>query len=147
MTHAREKASREMYLYKFDFLYKKFPKTFDILEAYPPTLITDLSDRVIRQKLSDQYQETIRQAKDNLLFIYTRASEARNDEYQKKFDQTMANMWKNQREQPADERLTPTMLAIIERRQININECMKELYRLKNEFYVKVPLKTFPGTH
>ena len=136
-----------MYLYRFDFLYKRFPKSFDILETSPPSLITTLSDSVIRRRLSDQYQHLIARAKSELLFIYTRASESKRDDTQKKFEQEMTQMWKNQRQQPAHERLTPAMLKIIEQRQKNIIECFKRIYQLKGDFYVQAPPRIFPNNH
>ena len=136
-----------MYLYKFDFLYSRFPKSFDILETSPPSLITTLTDSVTRKRLSDEYKRIITGARANLLFVYTRASEARNEYHEKKFDQEMTKMWKNQHQQPAHERLTPTMLKIIEQRQKNIIECFKTIYRLKGDFYVKAPPRIFPSNH
>ena len=94
------------------------------------------------------YHSIILQNKDLfLLFVCTRASEARNNDYQKKFDQEIAKMWKNQRQQPAHERLTSTMLEIIEQRQNNVIECIKAIYRLKGDFYARVPPRTLLIMH
>lgn len=139
VTYEKEKAEHELSLYQLDLLYKNFPKRLYTLEKSPLNLITSLSDPVIRQQLSDQYQRIVERTKADLLFVYTCAVDMNKDYTQKKSNQTIAEMWKNQHQQSVHEQFTPTMLTIIEQRQKNIIECVRTIYHLKGDFYVEVP--------
>ncbi|CAF1348786.1 unnamed protein product, partial [Rotaria sordida] len=66
-------------------------------------------------------------------------AEAKMNEYQKKFDSDLIQMKENQRSGPSHEKLTQTMLDIMERRFKNINEHLIHLYKLKLRFFVKAP--------
>ena len=136
-----------MLLYKFDFAYKKFPKSFDTLETSPPTSIAALADPAVRERLSNDYQKIIQRAKSDFMMVLTRTAEAKRDETRKKFDKEIEEMWRNHRQQPPHERLTPTMSTIIEQRQKNVTDCVKRIYHLKGDFYVKVSPRTLSVMH
>ncbi len=142
LTYDREKAEQELILFKFGIIRKKLPKSLDLLEISLPTSITTISDPVICERLSNQYQRIIERAKFDLMNVLTTAAEAKKNDSQKKFDEEIAEIWKSQHQYPIDERLTPTMLTIIEQRRKNIIECVKWIYHLKGDFACKAPLTT-----
>jgi hypothetical protein len=71
--------------------------------------------------------------------VLATAAEVKRNDSQKTFDKETAEIWTNQRQLPIHERLTPTMLTIIEQRQKNIIECVKCIYELKGNFFLKAP--------
>ena len=142
LTFEKEKVGQEEVFLKFGVLFKKLPKSLDQMEHSLPTSITTLSDPIIRERLSKEYQRIIQQAKEDLTSVLTRASEAKKIDCQKNFDRETAEIWKTQHQLPIHERLTSRMLALIEQRQKNIIECIKCIYILKDDFFRIVPTTT-----
>jgi hypothetical protein len=128
-----------MILFKFDLLFKRLPKSLELLEVSLPTSITTLTDPVLRERLSNDYQRIIQRAKADLLMVLTTASEAKRNDCQRKFDREIAEIWKNHRQFPIDERLTNVMVKLIEQREKNIIECLKRIYHLKGTLFHRVP--------
>jgi hypothetical protein len=107
------------------------------LESSLPRSITTISSSVIRERLSERYIRIIQRAKADLMDVLTSAAEAKKVDCENNFHQETAEIWKNQRAMPVQERLTPLMLKIIEQRQKNIVECLKYIYDLKDKFFLK----------
>jgi len=139
LTFDKEKAEQELFLFKVGMLYKKLPKSLDLLEVSLPTSITTNSNPIICEQLSNEYQKIIQRAKDDLMIVLTKAAEAKKNDCQMKFEKEIAKIWKNQHQLPIHERLTTEMSALIEKRQKNIIECLKSIYELKGNFFLKAP--------
>jgi hypothetical protein len=137
LTFDKEKAERELFLFKVDIFYKKLPKSLDILQSSLPRSILTISDPVIRQRLSSQYQRIIQRTKFDLTNVLTSAVEAKKTDNEKKFVRETDKIWQNQHQLPIHDRLTPIMLTLIEQRQKNIIECLKCIYELKSELFLK----------
>lgn len=131
-----------MILFKSGVIFSRLPKSLDRLEVSPPASITTISDSTLRERLSTQYIRIIQRAKADLVDVLTTASEAKRNDCEKKYDQETSDIWKNQRQLPATERLTPTMVAFIEQRQKLIITCLKRIYQLKDNFILYAPTKT-----
>ncbi len=147
LTYQREKVKQELFLLKFGALYHQLPKSLDLLEISLPTSITTLADSVLRQRLSNEYQRIIQRAKCDLIKVETIATEAKKNECEKKYGKEIGQIWKDQRQYPMHERITRKMLDIIERRQKNITECLKLIYKLKDEFCLRAPPRTLTIMH
>jgi len=128
-------------------VYKKLPKSLDILEISVPKSITTLSDSTIRQHLTNNYQRIIQQAKFDLARVLKAAAQAKKADAVKIFDQRMAELWNNQHQYPEQERLTRRMLTLIEQRQKNISQCAERIYNLKSDFYHKAPPTAMAISH
>jgi hypothetical protein len=76
------------------------------------------------------------------MMVLTTASEAKRNDCQKKFDKELAEIWKNQRQLSNNERLTTAMTTFTEQRQKNIIECVKCIYELKGNFFLRAPTTT-----
>ncbi|CAF1471345.1 unnamed protein product [Adineta steineri] len=139
LTFDKEKSEQELILLKFGLLFKKLPKSLEILETSLPTSITTISDSTIRERLSNEYQRIIQRTKADLTDILRSAMEAKSIDCEKKFEQETAKIWKDQRQLPTHERLSPVMLKLIEQRQKNIVECLKYIYHVKSNFLVQAP--------
>ena len=143
LTFNKEKAEQELILFKIGLIYKKLPKSLDILEASLPTSITTISDSIICERLSNEYIRIIQRAKYDLMNVLTSAVEAKRNDCQKVFDTQTAEIWKNQRQLPVEERLTTAAITLTEQRQKNIIECVKCIYELKSNFFLQLPTTTF----
>jgi hypothetical protein len=137
LTFDKEKSRQELVLFKLSTVYHKLPKSLDILEGSLPSSITTISDRVIRERLSNQYQMIIQRTKADLTRVLTSATEAKTIDCQNKFDTDTSEIWKHQRGLPKFEQLPSTMVALIEQRQQNIIDCLKRIYAMKSDFLLK----------
>ncbi|CAF4285090.1 unnamed protein product [Adineta steineri] len=139
LTFDKEKTEQELILLKFGLLFKKLPKSLELLETSLPTSITTISDSTIRERLSNEYQRIIQRTKAVLTNILRSAMEAKSIDCEKKFEKETAEIWKDQRQLPTHERLSSAMVTLIEQRQKNIIECLKYIYELKDNFLVQAP--------
>jgi len=137
LTLEKEKAQQEMIHFKFGILFKKLPESLNILEDSLPISITTISDSIIRERLSNEYLRIIERTKADLTRVLTTAAEAKKIDCEKKFIRETAEIWKKQRQLPIEERLTTTMLTSVEERQKNIVECLKHIYELKGNLFLK----------
>ncbi|CAF1336804.1 unnamed protein product [Adineta steineri] len=142
LTFDKEKTEQELILLKFGLLFKKLPKSLEILEVSLPTSIITISDSTIRERLSNEYQRIIQRAKADLTDVLRSAMEAKSIDCEKKFELETAEIWKGQRQLPTHERLSPVMVTLIEQRQKNIVECLKYIYGVKDNFLVQAPSTT-----
>ncbi|CAF1481376.1 unnamed protein product [Adineta steineri] len=137
LTFDKEKSEQELILLKFGLLFKKFPKSLEILEVSLSTSITTISDSAIRERLSNEYQRIIQRTKADLTDVLRFAIDAKRNNCKKKFEQETVEIRKNQRQLPTHERLSPVMVTLIEQRQKSIIECLKYIYELKDNFLVQ----------
>ncbi|CAF3734723.1 unnamed protein product [Rotaria sordida] len=134
----KEKSEQELILFKFGILYKKLPDSLNALEETPSTLITSITNSQQRERLSNNYMRIIQRAKADLMMALTQATEIKTQEHQTNFDTFMAQLWNDQRHLPQQERLSTTMLLLIDDRQKNILKCVKHIYALKPSFFSRV---------
>ena len=104
-----------------------------------PTSITSISDVTIRQRLTNEYQYIIDKAKADLMKVLTSATRAKKMDSELDFQKQMAEIWKKQHQLHMNERLTNVLLTLIEKRQKNIIECIKNIYELKARFLIRLP--------
>jgi hypothetical protein len=101
-----------------------------------------LADSAARERLRNQYDRIIERTKADLMRVYVSAAEAKKFECEKHFDQEIRQFWDNERKHKPDQRLTQTMHNIIDRRRNNIIACVKRIYAIKADFFVKAPAVT-----
>ena len=68
------------------------------------------------------------------------ASAIHKEHAQRELDGFMAELWLEDRRLSDNDRLSPTMLQLIEQRQMNIAHCIRTIYEQKMEFLNKIPI-------
>ncbi|CAF1164151.1 unnamed protein product [Rotaria sordida] len=137
--YEKEQSEQELILIKIGVLYNNLLDSLNRIEESPPTSIITLMDPKLRKPLLNNYIRIIQRAKADLMTVLTTAAEIKKEEHQKKFDRVMAKLWTDQHHLPNNERLTTTMLSLIDERLKNILECVKRIYAIKADFCVKIP--------
>ena len=67
------------------------------------------------------------------------AATAVKQDAQRELDGFVVEVWLDERRQPESERLTTSMLQLIEKRQNNIIDCIRIVYAQKLQFFLKTP--------
>jgi hypothetical protein len=98
-----------------------------------------VSDPTIRASLLKQYTRIIDFAKFDLNKIMTTAAATVKQDSQRELGGFMAEVWLEERRLPESERLTTSMLQLIEKRQANVIACVKVIYDQKLQFFLKTP--------
>ena len=94
----------------------------------------------MRASLTSQYTKIIDRAKFDLNNIMTTASATLKHDSQRELDGFLAEVWVEERRLSEQDRLSASMLQLIEKRQTNITDCVRSIYAQKIEFLLKVPI-------
>ncbi|CAF1383669.1 unnamed protein product [Rotaria sordida] len=137
--YEKETAKFDVAILKQRIAYNHLPQSFESLKIPAPILLDKIVDTNIRQNLMNQCEKILQRTTSDMMIVYIATAEEKMNEYQKKFDSDFIKMKENQRSGPSHEKLTQTMLDIMERRFKNINERLIHLYKLKLRFFVKAP--------
>ena len=105
-----------------------------------PRTIRMVHDPLIRASLIKQYTKTIDRAKFDLNNTMITASATVKQDTQRELDGFFAEVWLEERRLPESDRLSTPMLQLIEKRQANINDCVKIIYEQKIEFLRTTPI-------
>ena len=118
--------------------YKNLPKLCLILGAKAPDTIKRVNDPLVRAALMRQYLKVIDRAKFDLNSAMITASATLKEHSQRELDGFMAELWLEERRLPDNDRLSATMLQLIEQRQMNIAHCIRTIYEQKMQFLNKI---------
>ena len=132
-------AIQEYYFFREDVYYKKIPKLCSLMGANTPNTIRTVPDPSVRATLLSQYITIIDHAKFNLNNIMVTASDTVRQQAQRELDGFLAEVWLDERRLPASDRLSTSMLQLIEARQTNISDCIRAVYAQKLQFFLKTP--------
>ena len=99
-------------------------------------LIQSIGDNQIRQQLSQRYERILGQTKIELITILLQSAEAKMRQYQDEFDQEMAQLWQHYRQSSIEQRITRSMMNLIDQRLANITERFQAIhqYQIKSFF-------------
>ena len=118
---------------------KKIPTSIYLPELHIPNMITAIKDPSERARLIAEYCQGIERAKSDLINGMISASSAVKRATQKQFNDSLADIWKDQHRLPEPARLSTGMLRWIEHRQINIADCLQYMYEFKSHVSLHVP--------
>ena len=118
---------------------KKIPTSIDLPELHIPNMITAIKDPSERARLIAEYCQGIERAKSDLLNGMISAFSAVKRASQKQFNDSLADIWKDQHRLPEPARLSTGMLRWIDHRQINIADCLQYMYEFKSHVSLHVP--------
>ena len=117
----------------------KIPTSMHLSDLHLPNMITAIQDPSERARLIADYRQGIQQAQSDLINVMISASSAVKRASQKQFNDSLADIWKDQHRLPEPARLSTGMLRWIDRRQINIADCLQYMYEFKSQISLHVP--------
>jgi hypothetical protein len=136
---AKYKADNEHFLFQIEANHKKIPTSIYLPELHIPKMITAIQDPSERARLSEEYCQGIEQAKSDLINVMISTARAVKLASQKQFNDSLAEIWKDQHRLPEPARLSTRMLQWIDRRQINISDCLQYMYEYKSQVSLHLP--------
>jgi hypothetical protein len=95
------------------------------------SIIDSIQDETIRTKLFKHYVEVVEQAKVDIMILARDTAERRMHQYQKQYNMEMNQMWQNEKLLPIDQRLTSTIIYLMEQRLVNIDARLEYIYKCK----------------
>ena len=117
----------------------KIPTSIYLSELHIPNMITAIQDPSERARLIADYRQAIEQAQSDLINVMISASSAVKRASQKQFNESLADIWKDQHRLPEPARLSTGMLRWIDQRQINISDCLQYMYEFKSHVSLHLP--------
>ena len=84
-----------------------------------------------QQQLYLQYRKVAEKAKEDMIQLYLSSAKTQMDHYQKQFKDEETQMWMKQNKLPANEKLTTTMVDLLEKQLKNISESIECVYSYK----------------
>ncbi|CAF1340290.1 unnamed protein product, partial [Rotaria magnacalcarata] len=100
-----------------------------------PSIIDSIQDGTIRKKLSKHYIEVVEQAKADIMILARDAAERQMCQYQTKYNMEMNQMWQHEKILPTDQRLTSTMIHLMEKRLANIDARLEFICKCKAQLF------------
>ena len=97
-----------------------------------------INDATERARLAERYFQWIDRAKADLMNVMISASNEIKRTSQNQFNDTLIEIWIDQRRIPEHERLSMGMLRLIEQRQKNIVDCLQSIYKFKSQFSLAI---------
>jgi len=100
-----------------------------------PSVIDNIQDVTMRKKLSKQYTEVTEQAKTHIILLAQDTAEGQMRQYQKQYIMEMNQVWQHEKMLPSDQRLTSTMIHLMEQRLANIDARLEYIYKCKAQLF------------
>ncbi|CAF2064739.1 unnamed protein product, partial [Rotaria magnacalcarata] len=94
-----------------------------------PSIIDSIQDITVRKKLSKHYIEVAEQAKADIMILARDTAEGQMRQYQKQYNMEMNQVWQHEKMLPLVQRLTPTMIHLMEKRLANIDARLEFIYK------------------
>jgi hypothetical protein len=146
---SRAKREREGTKYNVELLkqrvfHQQLPPLFDTVQAPTDALITALGgpSDYSTYHLRTHCDRIIQQAKSQLMNVYVGAAELRAHHSEHQFGREMYKMQQIRIDPFAIERLSDSMLEVLQRRFKHIEERIRRLYQLKTDFFEEAPAVT-----
>ncbi|CAF4595043.1 unnamed protein product, partial [Rotaria magnacalcarata] len=106
------------------------------------SVIDSIQDITVRKKSSKHYIEVAEQAKDDIMILARDTAEGQMRQYQKQYNMEMNQVWQHEKTLPLDQRLTSTMIHLMEKRLANIDARVEYIYKCKAQLFqikIKIP--------
>ncbi|CAF5144860.1 unnamed protein product, partial [Rotaria magnacalcarata] len=92
-------------------------------------------DITVRKKLSKHYIEVAEQAKTDIMILARDAAERQMRQYQTKYNMEMNQVWQHEKILSTGQRLTSTMIHLMEKRLANIDARVEYIYKSKAQLF------------
>ncbi|CAF4336398.1 unnamed protein product [Rotaria magnacalcarata] len=100
-----------------------------------PSIIDSIQDITVRKKLSKHYIEVAEQAKTDIMILARDAAERQMRQYQKQYNMEMNQVWQHEKILSTGQRLTSTMIHLMEKRLANIDARVEYIYKCKAQLF------------
>ena len=110
-----------------------------ISEVHLPSIMTAINDPSEPVRLTEEYFRCIDRVKSDLTNVIISVSDVVKQASQKRFNDTLAEIWNDQHRLPEHERLSTDMLRLIDPRQTNIAKCLQCIFEFKSQLSIHVP--------
>lgn len=95
------------------------------------SLIDDIDDLLLRQKLYKQYKDTAEQGRTKIMALHLECAEAQKNHCEKQLNKEEREFWAKKKTLSSEQQLTPTMRSLIDQRLANITARIECLYKFK----------------
>ncbi|CAM4983549.1 unnamed protein product [Rotaria socialis] len=99
------------------------------------SIIDSTQDITVRKKLSKHYIEVAEQAKTDIMILARDAAERQMPQYQTKYNMEMNQVWQHEKILSTGQRLTSTMIHLMEKRLANIDARVEYIYKCKAQLF------------
>jgi len=135
----KEQSKLNVAMLKQHIAHNHLPESFDSIEMPTALELDEISDTSTRQRLLNQCEKILQRAKSDMMCVYIATAEAKLDQYRIKFNSQFDELRENQRQGPANKKLTEAMWDIIGRRFQLIDQHLIRIYKYKLRFFGKAP--------
>ena len=97
--------------------------------------LDSIRDPCLRDALHEEYKNVSGQARSTMMVMYLNCAEKQQQQCQLDFDAAMADVLVEQQKLPFDERLTPYMCELLEKRLANVCARLECDYKFKIELF------------
>ena len=97
--------------------------------------LDSIRDPRMREALHEEYQNVTGQARNTMTKMYLKCAEKQQQQCQLDFDAAMADTLDRQQTLPVDEKLTPYMYELLQKRLANVGARLKCEYQFKIELF------------
>ena len=112
--------------------YNSAEQSFQCSPIAQSTLIDSIQNKDIRQQLFQRYKDVAIQSKTKLLNFYLKTAKNEREEYKKKYEDKVKQLWSNQKSSNNNnEKLSAIMIELINQRCDKISERIKCIYKFK----------------
>lgn len=133
--YEQETSEQECQFLKQQIDYYNSPSHQSLEHAMLAQAITTMTGTIenveIRQQFFNQYKDIALQARSDLLQIYTTVCEEEKEDYKKKFEENVKNLYKDDRFIDGNRNLSLVLIQIIDQRCEKISERIKCVYKFK----------------
>ena len=113
--------------------YNSSAQSFDRSSISSLACVDSIQKSEIRQQFLAECKEVAQQARAAMFTLATEIADVEKNEYKKKYDATLKTLWSERHVSSANEKMSISMIDLIERRCKKIDERIDCLYRFKHE--------------
>jgi hypothetical protein len=135
--YEQEITEQEYHLLKLQIAYYNLPsQSFDSSSISHSLLIDSIQNTTVQQALFKQFKNIAEQSKATLFNVYMKSAEDQREEYKKKYEADVKKICASSQHLLDDkEKLSPTMLQLINERCTKISERIKSIYKFKAQSF------------
>ena len=97
--------------------------------------LDSIGDPRLREALHEEYQNVTGQARNSMTKIYLKCAEKQKQQCQLDFDAAMVDAQDRQQQLPSDDKLTPYMCGLLQKRLANVGARLECEYQFKIELF------------
>ena len=141
--YEQETTEQEYHLLRKQIAYYNLPsQSFDSSSSLSHSpLIDSIENTTVRQVILQQFKEIAEQSRAALFHLYLNSAADQRQEYKKKYETEIQNMWSNYRTADNTRKLLPIMIQIINQRCEKISERIECIYQFKTESFFNLNLE------